>query len=538
MAPPKLIALASLLVLLGAVAPPAGATLSTESMYRPDTVVAIDLTLPPASVEALEADPGEYVEGSFSLAETDGTPAGVGAFSAPLTVGVRLKGSASFSPLTGKAAFKVKFNEFVGGQKFLGLKRMTLNSMVQDPSMTHEALAYEAFRAAGVAAPRTGFARVRVDGEEFGLYLNLETVDEVALEHRYGDFEAPPQHLYEGELGADVRPGGAGDFQVDEGDEEDRADLEALIEAVDADVPAGFAARVEHLADLGQMTRMWAVERYIAHWDSYSGRAAPNNYYLYSDPAGVFQMLPWGTDQTWGLVELGFAGPGGILFEGCLADPPCEALFRQALAEVGAALAATPLDSRATQIAALLAPWQAQEMPPRKPFSPQQIAADVATTRHFIAVRPARLAAWLREDVDDGEAPVPTVSQLAPAAAPGSPPDERLSGRLNVDRSRIGDGLLVTRLALPAPGSAVQVGWISTPDGPHQACRVEHRAEVATTLTSRCLLSERACLHLGARWLRVRLETRFRPEAGEPTAMTRSIRLPRQAPDPAAPAEP
>src|SRR5262245_43098874 len=106
-------------LLTGAGAAPAAA-LTADSMSEPTTVVAIDLQLPPASVAALEADPDEYVEGTFALAESDGTPAGIGPYSAPLTVGVRLKGSAgSFRDLSAKAAFKVKFNEFVKGQKFL-----------------------------------------------------------------------------------------------------------------------------------------------------------------------------------------------------------------------------------------------------------------------------------------------------------------------------------------------------------------------------------------------------------------------------------
>ena len=154
----------ALLALAGAA--PASATLTAESMYDSSTVVVIDLTLPPESVEELGADPdGEYVEGTFSLAETGGTSATVGPFSTPLTVGIRLKGNATFHDLDGKAAFKLKFNEFVKGQTFLGLKKMTLNNMVQDPSMVHETLAYEAFRAAGVEAPRTGYADVRVNGD-------------------------------------------------------------------------------------------------------------------------------------------------------------------------------------------------------------------------------------------------------------------------------------------------------------------------------------------------------------------------------------
>ena len=82
------------------------------------------------------ARPTEYYDATFSLTTAGGTYG-------PLAVGVRLKGGlGSFRPLAGKAAFKVKFNHSVAGQRFLGLKKLTLNNMVQDKSMIHETLAY------------------------------------------------------------------------------------------------------------------------------------------------------------------------------------------------------------------------------------------------------------------------------------------------------------------------------------------------------------------------------------------------------------
>src|SRR5690242_3424377 len=80
------------------------------SMYRPGVVNVIKLTLPEASYDALVADPeGEYQPGTFSMAETDGTPAAIGEYSEPIEVQIRLKGSGSFRPLGQKAAFKIKF---------------------------------------------------------------------------------------------------------------------------------------------------------------------------------------------------------------------------------------------------------------------------------------------------------------------------------------------------------------------------------------------------------------------------------------------
>src|SRR3712207_4738032 len=206
-------------------------------MFDPAQVAEIDLGLSPESRAALDADPDEWVEGTFSIKRSDGTTYG------PLIVGVRLKGHFSFRTLDKKAAFKLKFNEFVSGQKFLGLKKLTLNNMVQDPTMLHETLAYEAFRTAGLAAWRTGYSWVRVNGDPYGLYLNIETPDSVSLKRWY----ATTTHLYEGELGDEVSPAHVSGFEVEEGDDGDVSDLEALAAAVeDWD-------DVESVADLDQM---------------------------------------------------------------------------------------------------------------------------------------------------------------------------------------------------------------------------------------------------------------------------------------------
>jgi hypothetical protein len=366
------------------------------AMYEPSTVDVIRLTLPPASKQKLEEDPeGEYVEGTFSMATTGGTPGTVGAFTTPTMVGIRLKGKyGSFRDLAHKAGFKIKFNfeNALGekGKKFLGLKKMTLNNMVQDTSQIHERLAYEAFRSVGVPSPRTGYAYLEVNGEDFGLHLNIETTDDVALEKRLGAFD----HLFEGAYGSDVAPGGAGSFEIDEGDEGDVGDLNALIAAVNGSDPAGFSDRVRPFADLVEMTRMWAVERYLGHWDGYTTK---NNYYLVSDPSGRFQMLPWGTDQTWD-DHHAFDGGGGLLFSKCLEETSCAALYRRSLRQAQAAISPARFDALADATATLLAPWQEKESGnARHEHSPAEAAGAVQSTRNFIAARPADLTAWLAD---------------------------------------------------------------------------------------------------------------------------------------------
>ena len=147
--------------------------------------------------------------------------------------------------------------------------------------MIAETLAYEAFRAAGVAARRTGYAFVQVDGEDYGVYLNVETLDQVSL-RRWSD---STRHLYEGDYGSDAA-GGAGAFEVDEGNEGDR-DLDALIAAAnDEQGDGGGNGGGRRPAADDQDVGRRAVRRPLGGYAGAEGPGWPNNYYLHSDASG------------------------------------------------------------------------------------------------------------------------------------------------------------------------------------------------------------------------------------------------------------
>ena len=429
-------------------------------LFDPTRVAEIDLSIPAASRAALEQDPDEYQDATLSL-QASGETRG------PLEVGIRLKGSASFRPLTGKAAFKVRFDE-----QFLGLKRLTLNNMVQDPSMLHESLTYELLREAGVAAPRTGYAYVRVDGEDFGLYANIETPDRFMLPRWFDS----TRHLYEGNPGADVTAAGRERFEVDEGDEDDLSDLDALIVA--AAGPGDFSERLEPVAELDQMTALWAIQKYLGQWDGYAAAPGygPNNYYLHGDAGGRFRMLPWGMDQTFD-AHIPFVGDQGALFTGCLADPSCAAAYRAKLFALPALVAGLRLDAEAEATAALLAPWQALD--PRREQSLTEIAAGVAATRRFIAERPADLtdaALWSGPPRSGG--PDPPLDPVAPETRITGGPDAVVGSR---GRRR-----------------AIRIRFASTAPGARFECRLGKAAY------ARCVSPARVRVGIGRHRFRVR----------------------------------
>ena len=82
-------------------------------------------------------------------------------------VGVRKKGFIG-SVVSTRPSLKVKFDEYVSGQSFAGLEGLTLNNNNQDQALLQQFLAYDLYTRAGVPAPQTSFARVRVNGEDLG----------------------------------------------------------------------------------------------------------------------------------------------------------------------------------------------------------------------------------------------------------------------------------------------------------------------------------------------------------------------------------
>ena len=368
-------------------APPSGD--EAEWLFDPSKVVSISLNLSQASLDALAAsdlDVREYVAATFSMdAET---PTGMKTFG-PWEIQAKIKGMwGSFRLLPAKSAFKLKFPN---GSRINGLKKLTLNNMVQDPSKVHETVSYRLFREMGVPAPRTGYAELSINGEPYGLYLNVETLDDVMLSNWYGDDNTT--HLYEGSYfgwyNNELDPFDAG-YEVDEGDDDNRSDLINLLELNESDSTTWFN-NVKAKLDMQNVTRMWAVERYSGHWDGYSYSA--NNYYLHSDINGRFTMLPWGLDQTWGSWFEPSSPQGGTLFTKCMNVRPCRSRYVAALEQVRDAVLEMDLGTYARDLYASLRNYIVTD--PKKEHSVEDADWWATYSADQIVSAGDRVSAWL-----------------------------------------------------------------------------------------------------------------------------------------------
>ncbi len=270
----------------------------TEAMFDPDRVLEVVISMDPADWDELRQQTREIEQLLVGDCMAEPVPKIFTYFPATVTVdgqvrdnvGVRKKGLIG-SLSTEKPSLKVKFHEYVAGQKLNGLRRMTLNNARQDPSYVKQCMGYQLFADAGIAASRCNYAQVTLNGQDLGLYVHVEGVKKDFLARHFSD---PGGNLYEITI-SDFRPGWTDTFERKTNKSDpDRSDLEgptAALQMPDAELVAALGPVV----DLDAFFNFWATEVLVGHWDGYAGNT--NNSFVYRDPAtNRFAFIPWGID--------------------------------------------------------------------------------------------------------------------------------------------------------------------------------------------------------------------------------------------------
>ena len=271
-------------------------------LFAATRVPTFDFVLPPADWESLKthARDEEYVEAQVCY---DGRPVG--------KVGLRFKGSygslyecfdAQGNLTCPRLSMKVKFDEYVAGQRFFGLKRLAFNAYVHDDSRMKEKLAYDLFRAMDIVAPRSAWAVVRVNGQSQGLFGMVEPVDGRFTADRWPT--NPNGNLYK-----ELWPTHASDAQILtalETNEEapDVSHYRAFAQAVTSATDANLLATLGSYMDTNQLARFLAVEDAIASYDGITyfwtdGVNTNNhNFFVYEESPHRFTVIPWDLDST------------------------------------------------------------------------------------------------------------------------------------------------------------------------------------------------------------------------------------------------
>ena len=274
-----------------------------NEFYRTDVVPRIDITIPADSLAAIFANVTSDYEYHASFAYT-----APGYSVSGVEVGFRLRGNTSRN--SGKKSFKISFNSFVSGTRIQGVKDLNLNGEHNDPSIMRARIAWELAQDAGMPAPRVNHVRLFINGQAFGLYANIEHMNDDYVEHRYA---RDAGNLYKclwpadlANLGTDpnsykLMSGGRRVYELKTNETlDDYSGLARFVTALHATTSTQALCALDSVFNVNSYLKWLAWEVTTGHWDNHSFNK--NNFYLYEDPAsGLIEFISYDADNTFGV---------------------------------------------------------------------------------------------------------------------------------------------------------------------------------------------------------------------------------------------
>ncbi|NLM16035.1 MAG: spore coat protein CotH [Clostridiaceae bacterium] len=102
-------------------------------------------------------------------------------------VAIRGKGNTSLSLVNNdRYSFKIEFDHYDSTNTYHGLDKLCLNNVIQDNTYMKDYLTYQMMNKMGVASPLCSYVYITVNGEDWGLYLAVEGVEESFLQRNFG----------------------------------------------------------------------------------------------------------------------------------------------------------------------------------------------------------------------------------------------------------------------------------------------------------------------------------------------------------------
>ncbi len=295
-------------------------------VYAQDVVSRIDIALPADSLAVILAPGNEESDYHFhaTMVFNNGTLRDT-----LENVGFRLRGNTSRYAM--KKSFKVSLNTYVPGRTWYGVEKLNLNGEHNDPTVMRSRISWDLLRKIGVPAPRASHVRLYINGAYYGLYANVEHIDEEFVKTRFGNKDGnlykclwPADLVYLGD-DPDLYKLTNGDRRVYElntnEDTDDYSDLAHFIDILNNTPIDDLPCALEPVFNINSFLRAMAFDILSGDWDGplYN----KNNFYLYHNlSTGQFEYIPYDLDNTFGIDWFGIDWAGRDIYQWGFAGEP------------------------------------------------------------------------------------------------------------------------------------------------------------------------------------------------------------------------
>ncbi len=216
-------------------------------------------------------------------------------------IGIRFRGNTSL--MAAKKSFKISFNTYNEGREYHNVKKLNLCGSHNDPSMVREKFYFDVYNEFGLPVRRTSFIKLFINDVYFGLYTNLEEMDEIFLMDRFGENTG---NLYKCTYPADLTWHGTlqssyGQYDLQTNEQQNNyGDLIHFIDVLNNTPDENFQCEIEKVFDVENFLKIYALDISAGHWDNYGLNM--NNFFLYHNQfTGRFMFLSYDCDNTFGV---------------------------------------------------------------------------------------------------------------------------------------------------------------------------------------------------------------------------------------------
>jgi spore coat protein CotH len=223
-------------------------------------------------------------------------------------VGFSLRGNTSLQ--AAKKSFSLSFNSFNSGRDFHGIEKMNLNGEHNDPSIIRSKLCWDLFRNFNLPSARANHVEVYINGNYYGLYINVEHIDEKFLKKRFANNNGnlykclyPADLAY---LGSDpnlykLASNGKRIYELKTNETLDNYnDLANFIRVINKVATADLHLHLDSVFNTNSFIKTLCIDVLAGNWDGYAYNK--NNFYLYHNTAnGKFEYIPYDLDNTFGI---------------------------------------------------------------------------------------------------------------------------------------------------------------------------------------------------------------------------------------------
>ncbi len=225
------------------------------------------------------------------------------------SIGFRLRGNTS--RVSKKKSFKISFNSFKQGFDFHGMEKLNLNGEHNDPSIIRSKLCFDHYKTVGYTASRANHVQVFINGVYYGLYINVEHIDEEFIKKNFADDSGnlwkclyPADLTYKGSdpsIYINLNNNGTPVYELKTNEQQmDFSKLVRLITILNNTPANSLPDSIESVIDITGVLKYFAMNVMTGSWDDYW--ALMNNYYLYHEPVkDIFHIIPYDYDNSFGV---------------------------------------------------------------------------------------------------------------------------------------------------------------------------------------------------------------------------------------------